>query len=135
MVSIDSNITSEAHRARTICIHCGKLMSPKERETVSEEELQGLVRVEEEEQDAVLDYGPSVDEKLSLTWAVRLTRRAIDRQHGVIVGLPQALGVAQSSGPNESPLPPSKNAPAKPKSSPGINYLPTGPKSPNPQVI
>jgi hypothetical protein len=121
-------------RAQTICIRCERLMNPGRGEPVSEAEFQNLQElVEAEEQEAMTAYGLHLDEKTMTRqaclsqlgptrqdyWMDRRgehLRQAIDRKQWLILGLLQALGLANSCRPKQQPKR-RKTAPSPPKKS------------------
>jgi hypothetical protein len=118
------DLDAGSDRARTICIRCRKLMSPKSEPPLSADEFAELTElVDQEQHDALTAYGLHLDEK-TITRSGRLARlgssredrwmnlqgerlrQAIDRKQWVITGLLQTLyrsdyqSGAQNSGGN-----------------------------------
>ena len=108
-------------RARTICIRCRKLMSPKSEPPLTADEFEELTElVEQEQRDALTAYGLHLDEKtitrsrrLALLGSIRedrwmnqqgeRLRQAIDRKQWVITGLLQAIYRSGNRSGAESP--------------------------------
>jgi hypothetical protein len=106
-------------RAQTICIRCGRLMSPKGQDALTGDEFQELLElVDDELRGALTAYGIQLDQK-TMTRAGRLARlrserddrwmnlqgerlrQAIDRKQWVITGLLQTLCRAGGSSSGE----------------------------------
>jgi hypothetical protein len=140
------NLDPGSDRARTICVRCRKLISPKGHPPVTDDELDELMElVDQEQRDALTAYGICLDEK-TITRSGRLARlgssredrwmnlqgerlrQAIDRKQWVITGLLQTLHRSGAENPGESPGASSQEKAAPPSPPKKLHETkPTGP--------